>query len=69
MRDLAALPKAHLHLHLTGGMRPQTLVELAEEQGQVAHAAHPRRRVVSEPGCTLAAGDAGASTRRQKGPA
>ena len=28
------LPKAHLHLHLTGGMRPATLVELAGEQGR-----------------------------------
>ena len=34
MRDLGTLPKAHLHLHLTGGMRPQTLVELAAEQGR-----------------------------------
>jgi adenosine deaminase len=34
MRDLALLPKAHLHLHLTGGMRPATLVELAAEQGK-----------------------------------
>jgi adenosine deaminase len=34
MQDLAALPKAHLHLHLTGGMRPATLLELAEEQGK-----------------------------------
>ena len=33
VRDLALLPKAHLHLHLTGGMRPATLVELAGEQG------------------------------------
>ena len=32
--DLVALPKAHLHLHLTGGMRPATLVELAAEQGR-----------------------------------
>jgi adenosine deaminase len=31
--DLQALPKAHLHLHLTGGMRHDTLVELAAEQG------------------------------------
>ena len=29
-RDLTALPKAQLHLHLTGAMRPATLRELAE---------------------------------------
>ncbi|GAA3805814.1 adenosine deaminase [Cellulomonas soli] len=29
MRDLALLPKAHLHLHFTGSMRPGTLAELA----------------------------------------
>jgi len=28
--DLRALPKAHLHLHLTGGMRRSTLRDLAE---------------------------------------
>ena len=33
MGDLRSLPKAHLHLHLTGGMRHSTLVELAAEQG------------------------------------
>lgn len=32
-RDLASLPKAHLHLHFTGSMRPQTLWELAAERG------------------------------------
>ena len=32
-RDLARLPKAHLHLHLTGAMRHTTLLELAGEHG------------------------------------
>ena len=32
-RDLRALPKAHLHLHLTGAMRHPTLVELAASRG------------------------------------
>ena len=33
MRSLAALPKAHLHLHLTGAMRHATMVELARRHG------------------------------------
>lgn len=33
MRDLAQLPKAHLHVHLEGAMRPATLAELAERYG------------------------------------
>ncbi|GAA2719922.1 adenosine deaminase [Cellulomonas aerilata] len=33
MRDLAALPKAHLHLHFTGSMRTSTLAELAGDAG------------------------------------
>jgi adenosine deaminase len=36
-RDLRVLPKAHLHLHVPGAMRPATLRELAERSGtQVA---------------------------------
>ena len=33
MRDLAQLPKAHLHLHFTGSMRTSTLADLAAEAG------------------------------------
>jgi adenosine deaminase len=32
-RDLATLPKAHLHLHFSGSMRHTTLLELAERDG------------------------------------
>jgi adenosine deaminase len=32
-RSVAALPKAHLHLHFTGSMRHTTLVELAARHG------------------------------------
>ena len=32
-RPLTRLPKAHLHLHFTGGMRHSTLVDLAREHG------------------------------------
>lgn len=32
-RPLAALPKAHLHLHFTGSMRPSTVQEMAAAHG------------------------------------
>jgi adenosine deaminase len=34
-RSVRALPKAHLHLHFTGSMRHETLLELAERDGLV----------------------------------
>ncbi|MEU9602989.1 adenosine deaminase [Streptomyces sp. NPDC048057] len=33
VRDVSRLPKAHLHLHFTGSMRPGTLLELADKYG------------------------------------
>jgi adenosine deaminase len=33
MREVRALPKAHLHLHFTGAMRHQTMLDLALEHG------------------------------------
>ena len=32
-REIGRLPKAHLHLHFTGSMRPSTLLELADKHG------------------------------------
>ena len=33
VRDLKALPKAHLHIHLEGAMRPETLTDLCKRHG------------------------------------
>ena len=52
VRPLAALPKAHLHLHFTGSMRHATLVELA-----AAHRMHLPEALVSEWPPQLSAAD------------
>jgi adenosine deaminase len=49
---LAALPKAHLHLHFTGSMRHGTLVNLAEQ-----HGVHLPEALVSEWPPRLSAAD------------
>src|SRR5262249_38594773 len=51
-RPLAALPKAHLHLHFTGSMRHGTLVDLAER-----HGVHLPEALVSEWPPRLSAAD------------
>jgi adenosine deaminase len=51
-RSLAALPKAHLHLHFTGSMRHATLVELAAN-----HRVHLPEALVSEWPPQLSAAD------------
>jgi adenosine deaminase len=46
-RDLRALPKAHLHVHLDGAVRATTLAELARERGLAAPEV-PRGRAYSD---------------------
>ncbi|WP_432547301.1 adenosine deaminase [Kineococcus sp. SYSU DK004] len=46
-RPVQTLPKAHLHLHFTGSMRPATLRELAAEHGVRLPPALDGRRVLS----------------------
>lgn len=54
-RDLVALPKAHLHLHFTGSMRPATLLDLAAKHGirlpeALTSGRPPRLRATDEKG-------------------
>jgi len=54
-RDLSLLPKAHLHLHFTGSMRHETLLELAARDGislpdQLVHEWPPRLSAADEKG-------------------
>jgi adenosine deaminase len=55
LRDVRLLPKAHLHLHFTGSMRPATLLELAARHGIMLPEAltsgrPPRLRATDEKG-------------------
>jgi adenosine deaminase len=54
-RDVRLLPKAHLHLHFTGSMRPATLRELADKHGlhlpeALASGEPPKLRATDERG-------------------
>ncbi|WP_377270803.1 adenosine deaminase [Peterkaempfera sp. SMS 1(5)a] len=54
-RDVRLLPKAHLHLHFTGSMRPATLLELADKHGvhlpeALSSGEPPRLRATDERG-------------------
>lgn len=54
-RDVTLLPKAHLHLHFTGSMRPSTLIELADTHGvhlpeALSSGEPPRLRATDERG-------------------
>lgn len=55
VRDVRLLPKAHLHLHFTGSMRPSTLLELADKYGvhlpeALSSGETPRLRATDERG-------------------
>jgi adenosine deaminase len=55
LRDVRHLPKAHLHLHFTGSMRPGTLLELAARHGislpeALTSGRPPRLRATDEKG-------------------
>jgi adenosine deaminase len=55
LRDVRQLPKAHLHLHFTGSMRPATLLELAARHGislpeALTSGRPPRLRATDEKG-------------------
>jgi len=49
--SLRALPKAELHQHLDGSLRPETAVELADEAGIALTLEEARRRMVGPARC------------------
>jgi adenosine deaminase len=52
LRDVHALPKAHLHLHFTGAMRHATMLDLADRHGvrlpDVLRSARPMRLAATD---------------------
>ncbi len=51
VEELRALPKAELHQHLDGSVRPETAVELAAAIGMELPLEEARRRMVAPPRC------------------
>ncbi|HEX2222529.1 MAG TPA: adenosine deaminase [Candidatus Limnocylindria bacterium] len=49
--EIHALPKAELHLHLDGSLRPDTALELAAESGMALDIDEARRRMVAPERC------------------